>query len=344
MTTDPALATRDLSVVTVVEPASLPRSRQPARDHALPWSVRSAYAMGMAHGRRESNQEHARWRDSAIQTLEAIALHAESGRLAASEADLPAVLGTVTRQARRQVVELRSLVEDTPGVDPSAPALSAPRTPARTTAITVYIVEDHPLYLDALCRGLAADPDLEIAGVYGSLREFPFAVKGGVVVLDLDSVGPQGIQAVRYLVRQGFTPLLISDRAQREDVQGGMAAGARGYLCKRATIGQIVEAIQAVAGGQTYVSPTLASFALSGDRGARGASPHLTTREREVLILLAAGETDQSIADQLRLSVRTVRSYLERVREKTGRRRRADLTRYAIAEGLMLAGSTVEPG
>ena len=59
---------------------------------------------------------------------------------------------------------------------------------------------------------------------------------------------------------------------------------------------------------------------------------------------MAAGETDQSIADQLRLSVRTVRSYLERVREKTGRRRRADLTRYAIAEGLMLAGSTVEPG
>jgi len=204
--------------------------------------------------------------------------------------------------------------------------------------IRVAVVEDHPLYAEALRTTLSNTPNVEVVGVYGSLREFPLQVEPGLVVLlDLGLPGLRGAQAVAYLVGHGCLPLVISAQGERQDVLSAMDAGARGYLTKDASVEQLKEAVRVVAAGHSYISPTLASYVLTGERAGRTVTSPLTDREREVLTLVAAGETDQDIADQLRLSVRTVRSYLERVREKTGHRRRPDLTRYAIAEGLLAA-------
>jgi DNA-binding NarL/FixJ family response regulator len=94
--------------------------------------------------------------------------------------------------------------------------------------------------------------------------------------------------------------------------------------------------VRQVADGGTYVSPTLAGLLLDSTR-TRQAGPRLalTPREREVLALLAEGERDVDIARALTISVRTVRSHLDRIREKTGQRRRSELTRLAIGEGLL---------
>ena len=115
-----------------------------------------------------------------------------------------------------------------------------------------------------------------------------------------------------------------------------IAAGAAGYLTKSSEPEEITHAVQVVAEGGTYVSPTLASFLLQAARTDPVDIPFaLTEREKEILSLVASGERDADIAEQLYISIRTVRSHLDRIRDKTGRRRRADLTRLAIQEGIV---------
>jgi DNA-binding NarL/FixJ family response regulator len=99
-------------------------------------------------------------------------------------------------------------------------------------------------------------------------------------------------------------------------------------LTKEAEPDEILRAVMAVAAGRTYVSATLAAFLLK-------APIQLTEREKEILQLVASGETDRDIAEQLVISVRTVHSHLDRIRDKTGCRRRADLTRLAIESGII---------
>jgi DNA-binding NarL/FixJ family response regulator len=130
--------------------------------------------------------------------------------------------------------------------------------------------------------------------------------------------------------------LVVSAQAGQEEVLGAISAGARGYLTKDADGAEIVRAVREVAAGNSYVSPTLATFLLNTSRE-RYAGPKiaLSVRERQVLSLLASGERDQDIAEALAISVRTVRSHLDRIRDKTGRRRRSELTRLAIEEGIV---------
>ncbi|MFI7541806.1 LuxR C-terminal-related transcriptional regulator [Actinoplanes sp. NPDC049599] len=199
------------------------------------------------------------------------------------------------------------------------------------------IVEDHPLYRAALARLVDGLPGCTPGPVAGSVEEFLAyrAPAGGVVLLDLHLPGQQGPAAALAVTEAGHRPLVISAQAERAEVLAVLAAGARGYLTKSAEAPEIAAAIRQIAGGGTYVSPTLAAFLLDSARS-RQAGPRLalTPREREVLALLAEGERDVDIARTLTISVRTVRSHLDRIREKTGRRRRSELTRLAIGEGI----------
>jgi DNA-binding NarL/FixJ family response regulator len=149
---------------------------------------------------------------------------------------------------------------------------------------------------------------------------------------------------VRYLCARGLAVLVVSAAGGQDDVLDAVAAGASGYLTKDAEAAEITAAVAAVAKGGTYVSPALAAYLLRAARTEPKAVPWaLTEREREILGLLASGDTDQDIAAQLYISVRTVRSHLERIRDKTGRRRRPDLTRLAIEQGI-IDGAPPEKG
>lgn len=208
--------------------------------------------------------------------------------------------------------------------------------PVRTRT-EVSVVEDHPLYRAALVRTLVDSPDVTLGATAGSVEEFLASRQptGGVVILDLKLPGVCDAAAVMQVVGLGYRVLVVSAHGAQADVLAAIAAGARGYLTKDADADEVLRAVREVAAGNSYVSPTLASFLLDSSRGKYpGLRQPLTDREREVLSLLAAGERDADIARQLIISVRTVRSHLDRIRDKTGRRRRPDLTRLAIEEGI----------
>jgi DNA-binding NarL/FixJ family response regulator len=197
--------------------------------------------------------------------------------------------------------------------------------------IRVSIVEDHPVFRMGLMQVVEAADGLELAGVARSVEEFATLRPGGAVIVLLDLQLPgrlQGPDGVAHLTAQGYQVLVVSASESAADVVQAMGAGARGYLSKQADEAEILRAIHAVAQGRPYVSATLAAYLLE-------APIPITAREREILELVAGGETDQDIAEQLTISIRTVHSHLDRIRDKTGARRRADLTRLAIDRGII---------
>jgi DNA-binding NarL/FixJ family response regulator len=196
--------------------------------------------------------------------------------------------------------------------------------------IGVAVVEDHPIFRKGLVHVIDAAPDLRLIGASRSVEELDAQgeAQAEVVLLDLHLPGLSGAAAVTHLCARGQSVLVVSASEAAADVIEAIGAGARGYLTKQAEEAEIVGAIRAVAEGRTYVSATLASYLLQ-------APIRITEREREILELVAGGETDQDIAELLQLSVRTVHSHLDRIRNKTGSRRRADLTRFALERGIV---------
>jgi DNA-binding NarL/FixJ family response regulator len=196
--------------------------------------------------------------------------------------------------------------------------------------IGVAVVEDHPIFRKGLVQVIDAAPDLRLTGASRSVEELDAhgGARAEVVLLDLHLPGLSGAAAVTHLCARGQSVLVVSASEAAADVVEAIGAGARGYLTKQAEEAEIVGAIRAVAEGRTYVSATLASYLLQ-------APIRITEREREILELVAGGETDQDIAELLQLSVRTVHSHLDRIRNKTGSRRRADLTRFALERGIV---------
>ena len=200
--------------------------------------------------------------------------------------------------------------------------------------IRVAVVEDHPIFRDGICRAIEAAADLQLVAAHGSVEGFEASPEPvDVVVLDLNLPGASGAEGVRRI--RTFAPaLIVSAASTRNDVLDAIAAGASGYLTKDASAADIVAAIGFVAGGGCYVSPTLAGYLLE-DRTVKTQDDtnKLSSREREILTLVASGERDTDIAEMLFISVSTVRSHLDRIRDKTGQRRRPDLTRFAIEQG-----------
>ena len=202
--------------------------------------------------------------------------------------------------------------------------------------IGVAVVEDHPVTMEGIVAVIGSDPGLRVLARARSVEDYVAAgVKSHVVVLDLNLPGVTGAPAVRRVCDGGAAVLVVSASDAPEDGLDCLAAGASGYLTKGADPGEIRSAIRVVAGGGAHVSPTLAGYLLAEENRAGAACGVLTEREREVLTLVAAGETDRDIAEALSISVSTVRSHLDRIRVKTGRRRRADLTRLAFEQGLL---------
>jgi two-component system response regulator NreC len=165
------------------------------------------------------------------------------------------------------------------------------------------------------------------------------ALKPDVILLDVVMPGESGIDALPQLQKESPATrvLVLSMQDDPSYVREAFAAGASGYVLKEAADEEVVAAVREVAGGGRYVHPTLGVRLIeaeAAERAAAEADP-LSDREREVLRLLALGHTNQEIAQQLYISVRTAESHRAHIMQKLRLGTRAELVRYALSHGLL---------
>jgi len=205
--------------------------------------------------------------------------------------------------------------------------------------IRVLIADDHPLFLAGLAGLLAASPDTELAGTAATGTEavqIVGQIQPDVVLMDLHMPALDGIEATRRIVagHPHIAVVVLTMFDDDDSVRAALRAGARGYLLKSANHEQIRQAIRAAAAGEAVFGAEIAARVPAYLTQAPPGPGTLSPRERELITLLAQGRTDAQIAAQLHISIRTVRSHLDRIRDKTGCRRRADLTRLALSADL----------
>jgi two-component system, NarL family, response regulator NreC len=208
--------------------------------------------------------------------------------------------------------------------------------------VRVLVVDDHAVVRAGRRLLIDAEPDLETVGEAGDVRGAIFetrATKPDLVLLDVTMPGGSGLEGIpRLLYEHAEVKILIlSMEDDPRYVREAFAAGASGYVLKDAVDAEVVTAIREVAGGGRYVHPELGARLVSADADAarEAEDDPLSDREHEVLRLLALGYTNQEIAKQLFISVRTAETHRAHVMQKLRLASRAELVRYALAHGLL---------
>jgi DNA-binding NarL/FixJ family response regulator len=209
--------------------------------------------------------------------------------------------------------------------------------------IRVVLADDHVLLRQGLQSLLDAEPDLEVVGQASSGDEAmacACTLLPDVVVMDVSMPGGDGIRATAKIRSEcpAVRVLGLSRHLDPGYVRRLLSAGASGYVVKRATAVELVQAVRAVAAGATYIDAAVATPLADNTpdalRGDIGGTP-LTARETEVLRLIARGRSNRDIAATLSISIKTVEYHKARCAAKLGLRGRADIVRYAIRQGWM---------
>jgi two-component system, NarL family, response regulator NreC len=211
-----------------------------------------------------------------------------------------------------------------------------------TPAVRVLIVDDHAVLRTGIRLMFAREPDLEPVGEAGSGREAIFesrSLKPDVILIDVVMPDGNGLEVIPTLLKErpDTKILVLSMQDDPRYVREAFAAGASGYVLKEAADVEVVAAVREVARGGRYVHPELGARLIAADADAarKAEEDPLSDREREVLRLLALGHTNQEIAKQLFISVRTAETHRAHIMQKLHLSSRAELVRYAIAQGLL---------
>jgi two-component system response regulator NreC len=208
--------------------------------------------------------------------------------------------------------------------------------------IRIVIVDDHAVVRSGLKLLLDGQEDLEVVGEAGDARTAVFEVrthKPDVILMDVVMPTGSGIEATPEVLKEApdAKVLILSMQDDPAYVREAFGAGASGYVLKEAADAELVAAVREVAAGQRYVHPTLGArlVAAEADERARAEEDPLSEREHEILRLLALGHTNQEIASQLYLSVRTVETHRAHIMQKLRISTRAELVRYALERGVL---------
>lgn len=207
--------------------------------------------------------------------------------------------------------------------------------------VRVVLADDHAVVRQGFALILSAQPDIEIVGEASNGREAVDIASGlqpDVIVMDVAMPELNGIEATRRITET--TPrtrvLALSMHKDAVYVREILRAGARGYLLKDAADTDLLAAVRAVAAGEGYLSPAVSEAVLSDyRRHVTDPIDLLTSREREVLQLIAEGKTNKEIAGSLNLSVYTVDAHRGRIMEKLNLHTSTDLVRFAMRKGLV---------
>jgi DNA-binding NarL/FixJ family response regulator len=207
--------------------------------------------------------------------------------------------------------------------------------------IRVLLADDHALVRDGLRAVLAREADIQVVGEAADGREalaVAETAKPDVAVLDLSMPLLNGLDAVRQLAARDRGPrtILITMHAEDRYVLEALRVGAHGYVLKKQAVADLVRAIREVAAGRVYLSPGVGAAVAAAIRSG-GPLPEdgLTSREREVLQLVAEGKTTKEIAAILNVSVKTADAHRTRLMQKLDIHDIAGLTRCAIRLGLI---------
>lgn len=214
--------------------------------------------------------------------------------------------------------------------------------------IKVLVVDDHAIVREGVRMILAREADIDVVGEAGDGAEALQHVerlRPHVVVMDISMPGMGGIEATQ-VVRTKYPGVQVLALTMHEDesyVFQLLRAGAAGYVLKRAAAQDLVQAVRAAARGEAFLYPSVARKVVedylkrveSGEERER--YDGLTTREKEILTLIAQGLSNQQIAEKLFISIKTVQTHRAHILEKLGLHDRTELVRYAIRKGLIQA-------
>jgi DNA-binding NarL/FixJ family response regulator len=211
-------------------------------------------------------------------------------------------------------------------------------------AIKILLADDHKIFRQGLRGLIAEEKDLAIVGEAEDGRDAIAQIaklRPDVVIMDVGMPALNGIEATRQISREfpKTRVIALSMHVDEKFVAEMLRAGAVGYLCKKCDADELVAAIRTVAGGQTYLSPSISgtlvdSYVRNVSATPASAFSQLTDREREILQLLVEEKTIKEIAGELQLSVKTVHAHREHLMRKLDVQTIAGLTKYAVREGL----------
>jgi len=219
------------------------------------------------------------------------------------------------------------------------PQVSSPKA-------TVFIVDDHPLVLDWLSRLINDEADLEVCGCADNADEARASIarlRPDISIIDIGLRGKSGLELIRALTDQNPDQniLVLSMHDEAVYAHRAFRAGARGYVNKRQTAGEVVAALRRILAGGIYVNEVFTATLALGLNSHRSVGPVdeitlLSDRELEVFRLLAAGRISSEIAGDLSVSLKTVQSYCARIKDKLNLRNATELlqaaTRWADAQ------------
>ena len=209
--------------------------------------------------------------------------------------------------------------------------------------IRILIADDHAVLRTGLRMLIGSQRDLDVVGEASDGDEAvrkAAALRPDVALVDISMPGSGGIKAIERIreAAPATRVVVLTMHDMPAYLRAALAAGASGYVVKRAADSALLAAIRDVHRGRTVLDPALAASVVQSGLRRRGAATSpatpLSQREREVLELVAQGYTNQQIADHLGLSVKTVETYRARLVEKLGLQSRAELVRYALDSGL----------
>ena len=208
--------------------------------------------------------------------------------------------------------------------------------------IKVILCDDHALIRRGIRDTLSDAPDIEVvgeAGEYGELRTLLRSTSCDVLVLDINLPGRSGLDVLHVLKDEGATMrvLVVSMYPEDQYAIRALRAGAFGYVNKGGDPALIVTAVRTVAQGRKYVTPEIAQMLVESLTTPVSEMAHekLSDRELQTLVMIASGKRLSDIADELKLSPKTVSVYRARVLEKLGLGNNSELTVYAIRNGLV---------
>ncbi|MDX6455723.1 MAG: hypothetical protein QOD48_1830 [Gaiellaceae bacterium] len=204
--------------------------------------------------------------------------------------------------------------------------------------IRVLLVDDHAVFRSSLRLRLEQEDGIAPVGEAGTAEQAitrARVLKPDVVVIDLLLPRMSGYQAIPEILRASPESriVVVSSQTGPTPVRHAISAGAHGYVPKRATDTDVIEAIRRVAAGERYVDPDLGAQLVVAD--SVPALEPISDRERDVLHLLALGHTNQEIGKKLFISVRTVDTHRAHIMRKLRLKTRAELVLFALANGLI---------